>query len=143
MILVDANLLLYAYDTSAPAHQAAKIWWEDRLSQPEPVGLAWVTLLAFVRIGTNPRVFAKPLSLAEACAYVAAWLGRPMVRILQPGEHHWRILDDLLRRTQAAGNLVTDAHLAALALEHGARLLSTDQDFRRFDTLRWENPLVR
>ena len=142
MILVDANLLLYAYDASAPQHEKAKRWWEQQLSNPAPVRLAWVTVLAFIRIGTNPRIFTEPLSIEEACAAVLAWFQCPMLTILDPGEHHWIILKDLLQHAQASGNLVMDAHLAALAIEHGAVLCSTDYDFSRFRGLTWENPLV-
>ncbi len=141
MILVDANLLLYAYDAGSPQHAAARRWWEECLSAPEPVRLAWVTVVAFVRIGTHPRVFTEPLSVAEACGHVSTWLERPMVDIAHPTARHWAILDRLLRQAMAAGNLVTDAHLAALAIEHGAILQSTDRDFARFESLSWRNPL--
>lgn len=141
MILVDANPLLFAYDAASPRHEAARRWWEERLSNPQPVGLAWATLVAYVRIGTHPRVFAEPLSLDEARGHVRSWLEPPMVRTLAPGERHWTILDALLESARAAGNLVTDAHLAALAIEHGAVLLSTDRDFARFEGLEWSDPL--
>ena len=141
MILVDANVLLYAYDTSAAKHRAAKEWWEGRLSSPEPIRLAWSTITAFVRIGTHPRVFDNPLALNEACEHVASWLERPMVGVLEPGPRHWDIFRRLLVAAQASGNLVTDAHLAALAVEHGAELRSTDMDFARFKELSWEDPL--
>ncbi len=141
MIVVDANLLLYAYNTSAPHHGEARRWWETCLSEPIPVGLPWATLLAFIRIGTHQRVFRHPLTLEEATHDVAAWLERPMVITLEPGARHWEILSNLLVRTQAPGNLVPDAHLAALAIEHGATLCSADRDFARFPGLRWENPL--
>lgn len=142
MILVDASLLLYAHDAGAPAHDAARSWWEDQLSHTHLVRLAWATVLAFVRIGTHPRVFAQPLSMEEATGIVSEWFNRPMVDLLEPGERHWPILSELLARSQARGNLVTDAHLAALAIEHGATLCSTDQDFQRFPELRWTNPLA-
>lgn len=142
MILVDANLLLYAYDASASQHDKAKHWWEQQLSNPAPVRLAWVTVLAFIRIGTNPRIFTEPLSIEEACAAVSAWLQCPMLAILEPGEHHWTLLRELLQQAQACGNLVMDAHLAALAIENGAVLCSTDCDFSRFQGLTWENPLA-
>jgi toxin-antitoxin system PIN domain toxin len=105
------------------------------------VRFAWVTLLAFLRIGTHSRVFAQPLSVAEATEIVDSWLVLPQVGILDPGERHWAILGQLLASAQARGNLVTDAHLAALALEHGATLVSTDRDFARFDGLQFMNPL--
>jgi len=142
MILVDANILLYAYDASSPRHAAARAWWEDRLSGPEPVWIAWTTLVAFVRIGTHRRVFAQPLTVDEACAVVSSWLGRPMVHVLEPGPRHWEILARILVLSQASGNLVTDAHLASLAIEHGAVLMSTDRDFARFPGLAWQDPLA-
>ena len=142
MILVDANVLLYAYDASSPRHEAARGWWEARLSRPEPVGVAWSTVVAFVRIGTHVRVFERPLTVAEACAAVDAWLSRPMVSVLEPGPRHWEILRGLLVGAHASGNLVPDAHLAALAIEHGAVLMSTDRDFARFEGLAFEDPLA-
>ena len=141
-MLVDANVLLYAYDASSSRHTAAKRWWEERLSRPEPVWLAWSTILAFVRIGTHVRVFKQPLAIDEACAAVDAWLERPMVDVLEPGPRHWEILKLLLAHSQASGNLVTDAHLAAPAVEHGLTLMSTDRDFARFEGLAWRDPLV-
>lgn len=142
MILVDANILLYAYDASSPLHPAASAWWAQRLNEPRSVRLAWSTVLAFVRIGTHPRVFRSPLSLEEALHHVGSWLERPMVATLSPGARHWELLDRLLRTSRAAGNLVADAHLAALAVEHGATLYSTDRDFARFEGLDWNDPLA-
>jgi toxin-antitoxin system PIN domain toxin len=141
MILVDANVLLCAYDAASPRHEAAKAWWEERLSGPDPVRLSWGTIVAFLRIGTHHRVFEQPLVMEEACDHVASWLARPMVGVLEPGPRHWDILRRLLLSAQAAGNLVTDAHLAALAIEHGAELRSTDMDFARFEGLSWQDPL--
>jgi toxin-antitoxin system PIN domain toxin len=143
VILVDASLLLYAYNTSAPEHVAARDWWSARLDSPGLVGLAWVTILAFLRITTSPRVYPRPFSGAHARRQVDLWLERSQVRILQPGERHWPILRELLATSQSTGPLTTDAHLAALALEHGASLCSTDRDFTRFPGLTWENPLDR
>lgn len=142
MILVDANILLYAYDVRSPHHEAAREFWERRLSETPPVGLAWITVAAFLRIGTNTRAFARPLALAEATRAVSSWLARPMVGLVGPGPGHWAILADLLARSRATGPLVADAHLAALAMEHGARLCSTDRDFARFPGLDWQDPLV-
>ncbi len=142
MILVDVNLLLYACDASSEHHDAARTWWEQRLSQPPMVRLAWVTVTGFLRISTHPRVFREPMSIAEATDQVGSWLERPMVGLLEPGERHWSILSTLLRGSKAVGNLVPDAHLAALAIEHGATLCSSDRDFRRFEGLSWENPLA-
>ena len=141
MILVDVNLLLYAYDNTSRFHTVAKPWWEDALSQPAPVGLPWATLLAFLRITTNPRVMAKPLDIAEATEHVDSWLQRPMTHIVHPTERHWEILQALLTPTRSPANYVPDGHLAALAIEHGAVLCSTDRDFARFPNLSWRNPL--
>lgn len=141
MILVDANLLLNAYNPAFERHRRARNWLEDVLSRPNPVCLAWTTILAFLRIATNPRAFERPLTIGEAIPIVSAWLALPMVAILEPGERHWAILRDLLSQTQARGPAVTDAHLAALALEHGAALYTSDRDFVRFPGLRIVNPL--
>jgi toxin-antitoxin system PIN domain toxin len=141
VILVDANVLLYAYDASSKRHEAARRWWEERLSRPEPVWLAWSTVVAFVRIGTHVRAFEHPLTVEEACTAVDAWLERPMVGVLEPGPRHWDVLRRLLVDAQATGNLVTDAHLAAMAVEHGLVLMSTDRDFARFPGLAWQDPI--
>lgn len=143
MILVDANLLLYAYHERAEQHDASRrTWLEAWLSGPELVRFAWLTLWAFLRIGTNPRVFEHPLSTSEAEAVVSSWLAQPVVDILDPGERHWEILRGLMREGQAAGPLVMDAVIAAIALEHGATLCTTDRDFSRFPGLKWTNPLT-
>jgi len=141
MILIDANLLLYAYDPSSPHHQGARRWLETTFSEPEPVGLAWMTLLAFLRIGTSPRPLENPYSINEAAAIVADWFERPMVTFLNPGERHWETLWDLMVKGQAHGPLIMDAHLAALAIEHGATLATTDRDYARFPGLKFFNPL--
>lgn len=141
MILVDANLLLYAYNATSPLHAAARRWIESAFGGPRPVRLAWVTVLAFLRIGTNPRAFPNPLALDEATGIVSEWLSLPAVDVLDPTERHWPMLAELLPIAQARGPLVMDAHLAALAIEHGATLCSTDRDFSRFPNLVWENPL--
>ncbi len=142
LILVDASLLLYAYNTSAPEHARARDWWSRALDSSAPVGLAWVTVLAFLRLTTSPRVFPRPLAGAHASRQVDLWLERPQARLVSPGERHWPILRTLLAEAQSYGPLTTDAHLAALAIEHGATLCSTDRDFSRFPGLRWENPLA-
>lgn len=141
MILVDANLLLYAYNASCDHHAPARRWWEEVMSGSDPVALAWVTILAFLRIATNPRAFPQPLAPEEAVAIVSEWLERPMVVVLHPGERHWQLLSQLLTTAQARGPLAMDAHLAALAMEHGATLCTTDRDFTRFSGLRIRNPL--
>lgn len=141
MKLVDANLLLYAIDSSSPRHRAARGWLEELLSGNETVAFAWTVLLAFLRLSTNPRVFDQPLEAAEAFDVVEGWLARPCATVVHPAERHARVLRELLLPLGTAGNLTTDAHLAALAIEHGADLCSVDVDFMRFQGLRWLNPL--
>jgi toxin-antitoxin system PIN domain toxin len=142
VILVDANLLVYAYHPRSEQHKASRAWFEGILSGSELVRFAWLTLWAFLRISTNPRVFERPLTVQEADATVASWLSQPLAGILEPGDRHWDILRGLMREGQTVGPLVMDAVLAALALEHGAILHTTDRDFSRFPGLRWTNPLI-
>lgn len=142
MILVDANLLLYAYHPKAEQHEKSRGWLEAVLSGTDVVGFAWLTLWAFVRISTNPRVFENPLSASEAADAVSSWLDQPVSTILQPGERHWDILRAVARDGQAVGPLFMDAVLAAIAMEHGATLCTTDRDFARFPGLKWTNPLL-
>lgn len=142
MILVDANLLLYAEDELSPHHARARTWWDAQLSAGSPVCLCWTVVGAFIRIGTNPRVFEHPLTLDQAIARVQSWLDQPCTRIVSPTDRHWMVFRQMLRDGQATANLVTDAHLAALAVEHGCELVSTDADFTRFPGLRWRNPLA-
>lgn len=141
MIVPDVNLLIHAYNADSPIHGEARAWLERTLSEPAPVGLAWSAVLGYIRIATHPRVLANPLPAVAACGHVEAWLAQPQVALLHPGSRHAAILFDLLRRLGTAGNLTTDAHLAALAIEHQAELCSTDADFARFPGLRWRNPL--
>ena len=141
MILTDANLLLYAYNIDAAEHDTSRQWLEAQLSGPNLFCFAWQTITAFLRISTNQRAFAAPLSTKEATSIVSEWLKRPQTVLLTPGEKHWAIFQKLLELGQAAGPLVMDAHLAALALEHGAALASTDRDFSRFPGLKLINPL--
>lgn len=142
MILVDANLLLYAYHPKAEQHEKSRGWLEAVLSGTDVVGFAWLTLWAFVRISTNPRVFENPLSASEAADAVSSWLDQPVSTILQPGGRHWDILRAVARDGQAVGPLFMDAVLAAIAMEHGATLCTTDRDFARFPGLKWTNPLL-
>ena len=142
MKLIDLNLLIYAINRDSAPHRAAKAWLEDALSGGEAVALPWVVLLGFLRLTTNPRIVARPLTAEQAMQVVDGWLARPMVVALHPGDEHWRILGELLAACGTAGNLITDAHLAALAIEHGAELCSADGDFARFARLRWVNPLT-
>jgi len=141
MILIDANLLLHAYNPRAVEHDASRVWLEATLSGSELVRFAWLTIWAFLRISTSPRVFEHPLSIAEANAIVSSWLAQPAAGVLDPGERHWDILQGLTRHGKAAGPLVMDAALSALAIEHGATLNTTDRDFARFPGLAWVNPL--
>ncbi len=142
MILVDANLLLYAYHPRSEQHEASRAWLERVLSGSELVRFAWLTLWAFLRVSTNPRVFERPLTTGEAEAAVASWLSQPPAGILEPGDRHWDILRRLVREGQAVGPLIMDAAIAAIALEHGAILQTTDRDFSRFPGLKWRNPLL-
>lgn len=141
MIIPDVNLLVYAYNEDAPFHAAAKGWWQTRLSGNEPVGLAWVVLLGFVRIMSNRRVLASPMPFVEALGHCKSWLAMPNVSIVLPGPSHLDVLGSLLVGP-VGPNLVTDAHLAALAIEHQAELHSNDSDFARFSGLRWRNPVA-
>lgn len=141
MILIDANLLLYAYNTSSSQHNAAANWLEETLSDTETIRFALMSLLAFVRIATNPTVFARPLPTPEAISIVQLWLELPQTGMAHPTEQHWMLLDRLVRSGQARGAMVMDAHLAALALEYGATLHTTDRDFARFPEFRFINPL--
>lgn len=142
MILIDANLLLYAYDPDAAQHDASRRWLEDRLSGGELVRFTWLTLWAFLRISTNSRIFSRPLTALEAHEAVGAWLQQPNAGVIEPGDRHHEILGRLLASGQATGALVMDAALAAIAIEHGATLCSTDRDFSRFDGLDWHNPIA-
>ena len=141
MILTDANLLLYAYNVDAAEHDASRQWLETQLSGPNLFCFAWQTITAFLRISTNQRAFAAPLSTKEATSIVTEWLERPQTVLLTPGEGHWAIFQKLMESGQTRGPLVMDGHLAALALEHGAALASSDRDFSRFPGLKLINPL--
>jgi toxin-antitoxin system PIN domain toxin len=142
MNLIDANLLLYAYNSATEQHHAARRWIEGVFSSAEPAGLTWVTILAFLRLATNPRVFARPLSERDAVTIVDQWLRVPAVRVFDPGPRHWTILSGLILTGQVRGPLMTDAYLAAIAIEHGLVLCTNDKDFTRFDGLRVFNPLI-
>lgn len=140
MIVVDANVLLYAYDSSSPAHERCRHWLTEAFNGSEQIGLPWQTLLAFVRIATNSRAFRTPLSREDACTIVSQWLAQPQVVVLSPGERFWSIFVEQVKRAQVLGPLVTDAALAALAIESGAALCSTDRDFLRFEELKLIDP---
>jgi len=139
--LPDVNLLLYALDETSPHHVNAQAWLEERLSGTEPVGFAWSILLAFVRLSTRALVFADPMKPAEAFDVVDGWLAQPCAVVLHPTDRHLSVLRSLIEPLGTAGNLTTDAHLAALAIEHGGEVCSADNDFGRFRGLRWTNPL--
>jgi toxin-antitoxin system PIN domain toxin len=141
VLVVDLNLLLYATNSDSADHATAKAWWEATLSNDEPIGLAWVVVLGFLRISTHPRILSSPLTTGQATGVVDDWLAQAPARLLLPSERHWGILRQLLEPVGTAGNLTTDAHLAALAIENGATLCSTDRDFGRFQNLKWTNPL--
>jgi uncharacterized protein len=143
MTLIDANLLLYAVDSSAPQHEAARSWLDEELSSDTPTGFAWLALLVFLRVSTNPRVYRRPLAVPEALDHLAGWLGHPGSVVLAPGRRHVSILRSLLEPRGTAANLTSDAHLAAIAIEHSAVLHSADRDFARFEGLRWADPLAR
>lgn len=142
MILPDINLLLHSYNSDSPRHPAARDWWESLLNGTHPVGLAWAAILGFIRISTHRQILDRPLPVQTACGHVREWLGRPYVTVLDPGTRHAEIMFGLLGSLGTAGNLTTDAHLAALAIEHQAELHSTDADFARFPGLRWRDPLA-
>lgn len=141
MKIVDLNVLLYAVNSDAAPHARVLEWWEATINGEATIGLPWVVLLGFLRLTTHPRVFARPLAPEAAQARVDAWLSVPNVRIVAERDGHWQLLKALLRLSGTAGNLTTDAHLAALAMTHDAVLVSCDADFNRFKGLRLENPL--
>jgi uncharacterized protein len=138
--LLDANILLYAYDSNSPHHAVCRPWLDAALNSDEIIALPWQTLLAFVRIATNPRAVRLPLSGPEACGIVSVWLERPNVSVIGAGDRFWEIFQAQVVDAQVSGPLVTDAALAALALEHGAILCSTDRDFRRFEGIKLLDP---
>src|ERR1043166_9426676 len=142
MILVDANLLVYAHVTVFQQHRRARTWLDSELNGSSPVGLPWHTLLAFLRIVTNPRIFQAPESMANAWKQVEDWMDCEPTWIPEPTERHREVLGSLLKGSGMQANLVPDAHLASLAIEHGLILCSSDGDFGRFPNLRWQNPLA-
>lgn len=142
MKVPDLNLLIYAVDRGSHPHRGALRWWNDLLSGSETVALSWIVLLGFLRLTTNPRIMQAPLTADAALDYIDRWMAHPSTTIIDPTPRHITVLRDLLRSVGTAGNLVPDAHLAALAIEHGAELCSADHDFGRFPGLRWLDPLV-
>lgn len=141
MIVPDLNLLIYAYNAGDPQHAAAKKWWEQTLVGGRPVGLAWIAIIGFIRITTRRGVTPSSISAEQAIATVQSWLALPNVDIIHPTERHAEILFSLLNELGTAGNLTSDAHLAALAIEYDVTLATTDVDFLRFAKLRTVNPL--
>jgi len=140
VVIVDANVLLYAVDTAAVHHARSLSWLEASLSGTEAVGFAWVALLAFIRISTSPAILPAPLAAEDAIGQVQAWLGAPAAVVAQPTSRHAGVLGGLIREAGTAGNLTTDAHLAAIAIEHGADIVSYDRDFGRFSGIRHRLP---
>lgn len=140
-MLIDANLLIYAIYEGAAQHRAATGWLSQQLNGPRRVGLPWQSLGAFMRVATHPRAFTRPLLPETAFEIVTSWLSRPVAWVPQPGPEYHRILGQLITTYNVGGNLIPDAMLAALAIEHGVPLCSADTDFARFSELRWENPL--
>ena len=142
MIIPDANLILYAHNEADPDHEAARAWWEDLLAGPGPVGIPIVVVLAFLRLSTSPRVLQVPLSPGQSAGLVAGWFATPAVSLLNPGRDHMQVFLELVKTAGVAGNLTTDAQIAALAIEHHGVVHSSDHDFGRFPGLRWKNPLA-
>lgn len=140
MILPDVNVLVHAHNTDSPVHDRARRWWEACLAGSEGVGLAWVTILGFVRVTTNRKILLRPLAVGDVLDRIASWLELPHVHVPHPSERHFEKLRESLLRLGTAGNLTTDAHLATLAIERGYVLYSTDADFSRFAGLRWVDP---
>lgn len=141
MILPDLNLVIYAHNADAPNHAPSRLWWESLLNGQEPIAIPWAVALGFIRLMTHRGVLVTPMPSSVAVAHVRSWFARPSVEHLEPGRQHLEILDRLLTASGAAGGLTTDAHLAALAIEHQCELHSNDTDFERFPGLRWRNPL--
>jgi toxin-antitoxin system PIN domain toxin len=142
VILVDANILIYSHVDAFAQHKPARAWLDEQLNGSTRVGLPWFSLLAFLRLVTNPRVFERPEPMPDAWRQVRAWLACEIAWVPQPTERHADLLDQLLALPSVHANLAPDAHLAALALEHGLTLCSSDGDFARFPALRWLNPLA-
>ena len=142
MKLVDLNVLLYVVNRDSVHHEAALGWWDETQRGDEPVGFAWMILTGFLRLSSNSAIFPAPLDSGTALDKIGTWLSLDQTRLVRETDDHWHILRALLNDTGTAGNLTTDAHLAALAISHGATLVSFDSDFSRFSGLRWENPRV-
>jgi len=142
VIVLDANILIYSYDSGSSQHIKARAWVETTFSGLESVGLSWQTVSAFLRVMTNTRLPGPRLSLEQAARLVDEWLEQPNVRVLSPSDEHWILLRRMIVEGQASGALISDAQLAALTMEYGGVLHTTDRDFARFPGLRWANPLA-
>ncbi|MFV2064479.1 MAG: type II toxin-antitoxin system VapC family toxin [Chloroflexota bacterium] len=143
MKIVDVNVLLYAVNRDSEQHESARAWLDAALARPEPVGFAWSAVLAFLRISTHPALFARPLTTEASIATMRSWLSQPSATVIDPTSRHLDVLAGLLASAGTAGNLVNDAHLAALAVENAAELISFDSDFERFAGLEWSRPPVQ
>jgi uncharacterized protein len=142
MILVDVNLMIYAVDRDSPHHRIAARWFEKTLNGPDLIGLPWIVILAFLRVATRAGILRKPMAVEDAVAYCQSWVDLDSVRILVPGENHWPVFRNLLLSVGTAGNLTSDVHLAALALEYGCTICSADNDYKRFPGISHVNPLA-
>lgn len=142
MKIVDANVLIYAVNADSPHHQAARKWLDSNLVKPSGVGIPWIVLLAFIRIVTNPRIMPDPMALDEAMGQVEAWMAMPAAVVVEPSPRHMALLGSLLRECETGSNLVNDAHIAALALDRDATIISFDRDFARFTGVRHQVPQV-
>jgi len=141
VIVVDANLLIYAYDRASPRYEKSRHWLEEIFSGMEAVGLPWQSIAAFLRVMTNPKLHGRQYSLDEAAGIIEGWMAQPSVRILTPADDHWLQFRRMILEGRAAGPLISDAELAAVTVEYGGVLYTTDRDFARFPGLRWRNPL--
>ena len=140
MKLLDLNLLIYAVNEDTANHNTAKSWLETQFNGTESIGIPWIVILGFLRIMTNGKIFPNPLTEEAALNLIDAWLQHPLIQIPEPGVNHWSLVKELILETGTAGNLTSDIHLAAIAIEHGAKLYTLDADFSRFKGLRWEKP---
>jgi uncharacterized protein len=142
MVIPDITLLVFAYNEAAPRHDGARAWWEGLMTGREPIAVPWAVVFGFIRLVTHPAVLEAPLPAAAAIGLVRRWFTREHVLTLDPGPRHLQIVEGLVEATGVAGNLTTDTHLAALAIEHQCEVHSNDSDFRRFPGLRWRDPLA-
>ncbi|NEW41412.1 type II toxin-antitoxin system VapC family toxin [Nocardia cyriacigeorgica] len=140
MKIVDLNVLLYAINEDSPHHRSAHAWLEEALNGVEPIGFCWAVILGYIRISTNPRIFPNPPAAEDVVSDVRSWLSSDAAVVVEPGPRHLDLMEGLLEKAGTAGNLVTDTHIAALAIEHGAGVVTFDSDFERFDGVRWSKP---